>query len=153
MFPRNYKAVSFRFPKHSVCIHIAHENRSPFGLLNGVLLSYLLFSTTRCPSVVGACLVGAGSLLDSWLGEPAVSVRAGPPFESGGFDPPIVADDSGLFGTLSEYSRESTMDFFRRCSSARAWRSALMPRLAKKYAAPPATEDCQRLNVQTEIKG
>lgn len=106
-----------------------------------MLLSYLLFSTTRCPSVVGACLVGAGSLLDSWLGDPTVSVLAGPPFWSGGFVPPIVAEDSGLLGTLSEYSRESTMAFFRRCSSARARRSASISLFAKKYATPPAAKD------------
>ena len=40
----------------------SHENRSPFVLLNGVVLSYLLFSTMRSDSVAGACRVGAGSL-------------------------------------------------------------------------------------------
>lgn len=102
------------------------ENRSPFGLLNGTLASYLLFSATLWPSVAGACLVGAGSLLDSWLGEPAVSVLAGPPFATPPFDPPMVADESGRVGTFSEYSSESTMAFFFRCSSSRNWRSALM---------------------------
>lgn len=54
-----------------------HENRSPLGLRNGTLASYLLFSSTRCVSVAGACRVGAGSELeDSWLGEPTASVRA-----------------------------------------------------------------------------
>jgi hypothetical protein len=96
-----------------------------------VLLSYLLFSTTRWPSVAGACLVGAGSALDSWLGEPAASVLAGPPFVIGVVPPPIVADESGLLGTLSEYSRDSTMVFLRRCSSSREVLSALMLRFAK----------------------
>jgi hypothetical protein len=79
-----------------------------------VLLSYLLFSSTLCPSVVGACLVGAGSLLDSWLGDPAVSVLGGPPFAK-----------------FWEFSSESIMAFFLRCSSSRDWRSAVMLCFAK----------------------
>ena len=90
---------------------LSYENRSPFVLLNGVLLSYLLFSTTLWPSVAGACLVGAGSLLDSWLGEPAVSVRAGPPLADAPIDPPIAADDSGRVGTFEEYSTDSIIIF------------------------------------------
>jgi hypothetical protein len=107
-----------------------HENRLPLMLLKGVLVSYLLFSTTRCDSVDGACLVGAGSLLDSWLGEPAVSVLAAGPgpllFVSGVSVPPIAADDSGRLGTLSEYSIDSMASFcFFRWSNF-AFRSALM---------------------------
>jgi hypothetical protein len=118
------------------CTHVntmnfsPHENRSPFGLRNGTGASYLLFSNTLSCSVVGACRVGAGSLLASWLGDPAVSVRTGvavPGFP----DPPIVAEENGRLGTLLEYSRDSTADFFRLCSSRRAWRSALIWRLAK----------------------
>ncbi len=96
----------------------AYENRSPFELLNGTLLSYLLFSNTLWFSVAGACLVGAGSLLDSWLGDPAVSVLAGPPF-------------SAAASLMAEASSESAMAFFLRCSIMRAWRSALMFCLAK----------------------
>ena len=95
------------------------------------MLSYLLFSSTLCASVAGACRVGAGSELDSWLGEPAVSVRAGEPLVARMAEPPIAADDSGRLGTLSEYSRDSTICFFLRCSLSRACRSALMLRLAK----------------------
>jgi hypothetical protein len=117
----------------ALCPNLAstQENRSPFGLVNGTLASYLLFSATLWPSVAGACLVGAGSLLDSWLGEPAVSVLAGPPFATPPVDPPMVAEESGRFGTFSEYSSESTMAFFFRCSSNRDWRSALMLFFAK----------------------
>ena len=111
--------------------HAAQENRSPFVLLNGALASYLLFSTTLWPSVVGACLVGAGSLLDSWLGEPAVSVRGGPPFATAPVVPPMVAEERGRFGTFSEYSSDSTMAFFLRCSWSLDWRSALMLCFAK----------------------
>lgn len=125
--------VSLGHPPHP------YENLSPFGLRNGALASYLLFSNTRSPSVAGACLVGAGSLLDSWLGDPAVSVRAGPPFVAGTV-PPMVADDRGRLGTFSEYSSDSTTLFFRRCSSKRALRSASMLRFAKTYAPAPATQ-------------
>lgn len=51
-----------------------------------MLLSYLLFSATRCNSVAGACLVGAGSLLASEFGEEALSVRAGTPSLGGAED-------------------------------------------------------------------
>jgi hypothetical protein len=70
-----------------------YENRSPLGLLNGVLLSYLLFSTTLCPSVAGACLVGAGSPLASWLGDPEGSVLGGFPLPLSLVEAPIVAED------------------------------------------------------------
>jgi hypothetical protein len=41
--------------------------------------------------------------------------------------------EPGWVGTLSlEYSSDSIMVRFRFCSSQRAWRSALMLRLAKK---------------------
>jgi hypothetical protein len=110
-------------------------------LLKGVLLSYLLFSTTLCLSVVGACLVGAGSRLDSWLGEPAVSVLAGAPLLVARLaDPPIASEEIGRVGTLEEYSRDSIMAFLFRCSSAFAWRSALMLFFAKTYATPPAAD-------------
>jgi hypothetical protein len=95
-----------------------HENRSPFLLLNGVLLSYLLFTIGSCPSTDGPCLGGADSEA------PLVAAIAMPP--------PIVAELNGLLGTLSEYSSDSTIDdFFRRCSSYFAVRSALILRLAK----------------------
>lgn len=97
----------------------SHENLSPFLLLNGVLDSYLLFSTTLSVSVAGACLVGAGSALDSWLGEPTASVRAGaPPLPLPAADAlPMVAEERGRVGTLSEYSRESTTALRRFCSA------------------------------------
>ena len=117
-----------------------HEKRSPFGLLYGVLLSYLLFSTTLCPSVAGACRVGAGSPLASWLGDPEGSVRAGVavPLLSVDPEPPMAEADRFFDGTLFECSSESIICFFRRASSNRACRSALMLRFAKKYAPPPA---------------
>ncbi|KAG7147193.1 hypothetical protein HYQ46_003975 [Verticillium longisporum] len=111
-----------------VCACVGNqENRSPFGLLNGAALSYLLFSKIRCSSVVGAWRVGAGSAPASWLGEPAVSVRAG--LAAG--VPPIVADERGLLGTFSEYSIDSIICFFLRWSSSLVIRSALMPFFAK----------------------
>lgn len=39
---------------HPCPLSSTYENRSPFGLLNGVLLSYLLFSNTLSDSVAGA---------------------------------------------------------------------------------------------------
>src|SRR3569833_56208 len=119
-------------PVLSVC---CYENRSPFLLLNGVVLSYLLFSSTLCDSVAGACLVGAGSAVDSWLGEPAVSVLAGEPLPlplAMDAEPPMAADESGLLGTLSEYSRDSIMALRVCCSFSRAIRSSLMLLFAKK---------------------
>lgn len=108
-------------PPPTKSVGMRYENRSPFGLLNGALASYLLFSKTLCFSVAGACLVGAGSLFASWLGEPAVSVRGGVVVPLvGAVEPPIVAEDSGRLGTLSEYSRDSIADFLRRWSSRRA---------------------------------
>jgi hypothetical protein len=38
-----------------------------------------------------------------------VSVLAGPPLLLGIVEPPIVADESGLLGTLSEYSVDSML--------------------------------------------
>lgn len=70
-----------------------------------MLLSYLLFSPTRSDSVAGACLVGAGSLLASWLGEPVLSVRAGLPF--------VVAEDD----SPCEYSSCSMLRIFWRWAS------------------------------------
>lgn len=55
-------------------------NLSPFLDLNGSDVSYLLFSLTLCPSLSGACLVGAGSIVASWLGDPEWSDLGGPPF-------------------------------------------------------------------------
>lgn len=101
-----------------------HENRSPFGLRYGTSLSSLLFSPTRSDSVAGACLVGAGSLLlASWLGEPALSVLAGPPF--------VVAEEADGLDAGPEYSRECTSCFFLRACSSLALRSALISCLAK----------------------
>lgn len=54
-----------------------HRRRSPFLLLHTSLASYLLFSSTCCPCVVGACLVGAGSSVASMLGLLALSVLLG----------------------------------------------------------------------------
>jgi hypothetical protein len=119
---------------------VPHEKRSPFRLRNCELLSYLLFSSTRCDSVVGACRVGAGSLLDSWLGEPAASVRGGPPLFALAAAalavateavPPNAEEERGRLGTLSEYSIDSIICFFLRWASNFAARSALMERLAK----------------------
>lgn len=117
---------SFHQPPHWPSPPHRSENRSPFLLLNGVELSYLLFSSTRSFSVVGACLVGAGSYC-SLLGDPTGSIFGSPPFRA---EVPMVEEEPGCAGTLSEYSSDSTMFFFLRCSSRRAWRSALMLRLA-----------------------
>jgi hypothetical protein len=83
---------------------IDYENLSPLLPLYGVLLSYLLFSSTRCASVAGACLVAAGSLPASWLGEPEESVLAA----SEAYDslPPMDDEEPGWVGTFSEYSIE-----------------------------------------------
>ena len=104
----------------------SYENRSPLGLLYGTLASYLLFSNTCCFSVAGACRVGAGSSLASWLGEPDGSVR-------GDVVPvaPMVDEDPGWLGTFCEYSKDSIICFFRRDDSYLAARSALMLCLAK----------------------
>lgn len=103
------------------------ENRSPFLLRKGVELSYLLFSSTRSFSVVGAWRVGAGSYC-SLLGEPTGSMLASAPFRVA--PAPMVEADPGWDGTLLEYSSDSIMVFFLRCSSRRAWRSELILRLA-----------------------
>lgn len=100
-----------------------YENRSPLGLLYGTLASYLLFSNTCCFSVAGACRVGAGSSLASWLGEPDGSVR--------GDVAPMVDEEPGWLGTFSEYSMDSIICFFRRDDSYLAARSALMLCFAK----------------------
>jgi hypothetical protein len=75
-------------------------NLSPFFALNGSDVSYLLFSLILCPSVCGACLVGAGSIVASWLGEPEWSDLGAPPF----FARPPLEDVVDLLGTLEEYS-------------------------------------------------
>ena len=72
-------------------------NLSPFFALNGSAVSYLLFSLTLCPSLSGACLVGAGSKVASWLGEPELSALAGPPFV--GF---AAADPGTMQGRVSD---------------------------------------------------
>jgi len=101
---------------------IFHEKRSPFRLRYGVSLSYLLFSATRSDSVAGACLVGAGSLLASWLGEPALSVLAGVP---------LAVAAVAVEVWPPEYSNDLISYFFRRASSSFALRSALISFLAK----------------------
>ena len=100
------------------------EKRSPFLGRYGCELSYLLFSITRWPSVVGACLVGAGSRPASLLGEPVWSVLAGPEPLS-----PLPSDS---------YSSDRWFRFCCRNSSDLARRSALICLFAKMYAPPPA---------------
>lgn len=56
---------------------LVHRSLSPFLLLQTSLASYLLFSSTCCPCVVGACLVGAGSSVASILGLLALSALLG----------------------------------------------------------------------------
>ena len=92
-----------------------------------MLLSYLLFSKTRSRSVAGACCVGAGSEVASWLGDPDGSVRAGvrpllllPMFEA---DDPLEM--------FSPYSRDCIICLLRRKSSILACLSALILFLAK----------------------
>lgn len=99
-----------------------YENRSPFRLLYGAELSYLLFSLVCSDSVTAACLVAAGSVLASWLGEPAVSVIAGAPL-------PVAADED--VGSMPAYSIDRISSFFLRAASSLACRSALISRLAK----------------------
>jgi hypothetical protein len=76
--------------------------------------------------------VGAGSNVDSWLGEPEWSDLAGPPFVKPSFaDPDILDDDAGWLGALAEYSRDSCIRL-RFCSASnRAARSALIDCFAK----------------------
>ena len=76
-------------------------NLSPFFALNGSDVSYLLFSLILCPSVCGAWLVGAGSIVASWLGEPELSDLGAPPLFA---RPPTLENVVGLLGTLEEYS-------------------------------------------------
>lgn len=90
-------------------------------------LSYLLFSNVCSFSVVGSCLVAAGSYC-SLDGDPTGSMFASPPPLR--VPAPMEEAEPGCEGTLLEYSSDSIMFFFLRCSSRRAWRSALMLRLA-----------------------
>lgn len=86
---------------------VDYENLSPLRLLNGAALSYLLFSTIRWSSLSGACLVGAGSVFDSWLGEPTVSVRGGALLGSLLLESPMAEDEPGWDGTLPPCSSDS----------------------------------------------
>lgn len=115
-------------------------NRSPFLLLHTSLASYLLFSATLCPSVSGACLVGAGSaLLASLLGFAAES---------------LVIPLSFPFATfcLEDVGYRSSCSRSLCCRAARSrsrWRfaclSALTDRFAKKYAPAPAMKSVVRV--------
>jgi hypothetical protein len=101
--------------------------RSPFVARKGWEVSYLLFSITCCPSFAGACLVGAGSIVASLLGEPVVSDLGGFPF----MPPSIVDEDPGLLLTALEYSRDSWICLRFLSFSNRSNRSALMDFFAK----------------------
>jgi hypothetical protein len=143
--------MSLPFSSHLQASTRDYENRSPFRLRYASLASYLLFSLLLSSAPTGSCLVGAGSMLASILGFPLVPPYPGPPAiplpaplrlelcgaAESNWDVVDCEDDWGLFKCCCS-SWNTAMRFWRSVSAFAA-RSALMERLAKKYAPPPAT--------------